>query len=196
MNYIYFFQPITWMRYYVLLLIYFQIRFTQHPILVVSCFILLYLFIALSMAPLNYKMVKTKLIGKIIYWIRFCIKVLAFFIAGNYNLYISMIIIFATMVIESILECWLYKNINSIYDINSFELREQIVQKGAYFIIKERKIQKIIYNFGIILCILNMITTPFILYYQLGLNYSFFIALFFSELICLIFITFILKKLY
>lgn len=194
MKYINYFQPITWIRYYMVLLIYFNIRFTQHPVIIVLCFVMLYLFIALSMSPLNYKIIKTNFAGKIIYWARFLIKILVFFIAGNSDFYFTIIIILISILIEAIADLYLYKNISKIFDINSFHLRNKYIQEGAFLIVKERKIQKIFYKFIKVLCIINVITAPFILHRQFGFSNSFFIGLLISELICLMIITFIFLK--
>lgn len=155
---------------------------------------MLYLFIALSMSPLNYKVIKTNFTGKTIYWMRFLVKIMVFFISGNYDFYFTIIIILISVLVEIIADLYLFKNMNKIYDINSFDLRNKSIQERTFFIIKERRIQKILYKFIKILCIVNMITSPFILYKQFGFNNLFFIGLLISESICLIVIVFIFLK--
>lgn len=179
------FQPITWIRYYLLLFIYIQIRFILYPIIVVGLFILLYIFIALSMAPLNYRFISTSIAGKIIYWIRFLLKVSLFFILSSnvYSRIIIAIIIIFVISLELITDLYLYLNIRKFYDIDSFEIRNEKIKNGVYMVLKKRKIAKYLIKIGILICVVSMISSPIILYKMNGIDELFILELILSEFI-------------
>lgn len=76
------FKPVTWMRYYILLLI-FILSKDNETIITFLVFMFLYFLLALSMVPLNYKIIPTNTVGKTLYWTRVILKILSYFISMN-----------------------------------------------------------------------------------------------------------------